>query len=64
MARTMAIPRASRDETANNLVPPHSDEVEAWMMTFVNADQPYRRSRRNYNLATLEFQELSRGLYL
>lgn len=45
------------------LIVPHSDEVDAWFVTFSDPDQPYVRSRRNYNTATLEFIEMSRGLY-
>lgn len=46
------------------LIVPHIDETDAWFVTFVNTEQSYTRERRNYNIAQLEFQELSRGLYL
>lgn len=65
---------ATRDETAKNLVSgqgavkpflivPHSSENDAWFVTFIDQDLPYVRSRRNYNTGTLEFAELSRGLF-
>lgn len=45
------------------IIVPHEDENDAWMVTFVNKDQPYVRQYLNYNPARLAFQELSRGLY-
>lgn len=45
------------------LIVPTSSETDAWMVGFTNAERPYTRANSNYNTATLEFQELSRGLY-
>lgn len=42
---------------------PHKDETDAWIVTFDDPDQPYKRVKRNYNTATLRFQEMSRGLF-
>lgn len=45
------------------LIVPTSDDTDAWMVAFANQERPYTRAYSNYNTATVEFQELSRGLY-
>lgn len=55
--------RDSQGITKPFLIVPHEDETDAWMVTFLNPDQPYERNRRNANLITMAFQEQSRGLY-
>lgn len=56
--------RSALGGTTPFLIVPHSAENDAWLVNFTNTDLPYVRSNtRAYNTATLEFQEVSRGLY-
>lgn len=45
------------------LIVPNSSETDAWLVGFTNQERPYRRLAPGYHTATIEFQELSRGLY-
>lgn len=45
------------------LVVPHTADPDSWFVRFANTKKAYKRSRMNFNAATIEFKEAGRGLY-
>ena len=56
--------RSALGQSRPFLIVPHQDEVDAWFVTFDNAEQSYQRTFQNVNAIQLTMRELSRGLQL
>ena len=56
--------RSAGGEVVPFVIVPHREEDEAWFVTFLEPEFSWTREHRNYNPMTLQFQEVTRGLWV